>query len=121
MYGKYLKEKNRPRKNFFSYIENKKVEDATIEKFDHRIDDIKTNKEWKGIYMNLALKFYDHEEIGRQKGLEEGLKKGRREGIEKEKYNFARKLLSKYPDKELAELTELSLATIAKIRKEATS
>ncbi len=76
----YLKEKDSVRKNFLAFVNGENITDEKIELFTKQINEIKTNKEWRIDYMNLALKFNDMHHLGYEEGKEDGKIEGKIEG-----------------------------------------
>ena len=85
----YFKEKDSVRKNFLAFVCGEMIHDSKIEVFAKQINDIKTNKEWRIDYMNLALKFSDMHDLG----YEEGVLEGEKEGAHKKAVETAKNLL----------------------------
>ena len=79
---------------------------------------------WDAVRTEKTLMLGKYEEgmaKGIEKGIEEGMAKGIERGIEKgkinEKINLATRLLSKFDDRTIAELTELPISQIEELRK----
>ncbi len=72
----YLKEKDAQRKNFLAFVNGEKAKDTKMETFSKQIHEIKTNKQWRMDYMNLALKFEDMRYVGYEEGVEKGIEQG---------------------------------------------
>lgn len=110
----FLKEKDSLRKNFLAFVNGEDIHDAKIELFSKQIHDIKTNKEWRIDYMNLALKFDDMRDIG----YEEGVKVGIQEGTRKQAFETAKILLSLGDSiDKVQEATGLSIEDIESMKK----
>ena len=63
---------NKQLKEFLQYVNGEKVNNKFIEKIDKRIEEIKSNSEWRREYMTLAMKEREIAEINFMKGKAEG-------------------------------------------------
>ena len=108
-------------KSFYDYVNNHIVNSDFTKQIDDEISYLKLDTKVRREFMLMEARLLDERREGIAEGKEIGLVEGKEIGIAKEKLATAKRMLSKgcYSLDDIAELTNLSLADVEKLKKEA--
>ena len=102
---------------FLQYINGHAPQGTFVNEINEEVTKVKESKEMEKSYMTYAMEIERRERIARNIGIEEGMKKGIKEGVQKEQLRFIVSMIKKkLPLDVIAELAELSVADIEKIK-----
>ena len=108
-------------KSFYDYVNNHIVTTDFTKQIDDEISYLKLDTKVRREFMLMEARLLDERREGKAEGIAEGKEIGLVEGEAKEKLATAKRMLSKgcYSLEDIAELTNLSLADVEKLKEEA--
>ena len=107
-------------KSFYDYVNNHIVTTDFTKQIDDEISYLKLDTKVRREFMLMEARLLDERREGIAEGKEIGLAEGEAIGLAKEKLATAKRMLSKgcYSLDDIAELTNLSLADVEKLKEE---
>ena len=107
-------------KSFYDYVNNHIVTTDFTKQIDDEISYLKLDTKVRREFMLMEARLLDERREGKAEGIAEGEAIGLAKGEAKEKLATAKRMLSKgcYSLEDIAELTNLSLADVEKLKEE---
>ena len=108
-------------KSFYDYVNNHIVTTDFTKQIDDEISYLKLDTKVRREFMLMEARLLDERREGKAEGIAEGIAEGKKIGLAEEKLATAKRMLDKgcYSPEVIAELTNLSLADVEKLKKEA--
>ena len=107
-------------KSFYDYVNNHIVTTDFTKQIDDEISYLKLDTKVRREFMLMEARLLDERREGKAEGIAEGIAEGKKIGLAEEKLATAKRMLAKgcYSLEVIAELTNLSLADVEKLKKE---